>query len=51
MGTGNTAIVSISNTIDNPGWHVSVGLSETALEGLEIAPRWSARNQTGLASA
>lgn len=24
------------NTIDNPGWHVSIGLSETELEGLEI---------------
>lgn len=34
------------NTVDNPGWHVSVGLSETALEGLEIAYKLEERSES-----
>lgn len=34
------------NTIDNPGWHVSIGLSETALEGLDIAYRMEERSES-----
>ncbi len=35
------------NTVDNPGWHVSVGLSETELEGLAIVHKLEERSESG----
>jgi hypothetical protein len=34
------------NTLDNPGWDVSIGVSETALEGLEIAYTLDERSES-----
>lgn len=34
------------STIDNPGWHVSIGLSETEMEGLEIEYKLEERSES-----
>lgn len=33
------------NTVDNPGWRVCVGLSETDMEGLEIVHKLEERSE------